>query len=267
MLNVPLMSGDRPLGSIVVTNKIQGVYGPDDEWILGALAPAAVIGLENARLYAQAEGLARLQERQRIAQSLHDSLAQMLFGLGLQVREMLADPGLDGSVRRKLKVVGRLAGRSSYDLRNAIYALRSRQSPAGALEGLQEQIEAFQAASDISATLITPSDLPALPDSLSDVFCLVTREALSNVRKHAHASAVVVSLRCDGDTFVLTIQDNGIGLDAAKVGGDGEDELHFGIDSMRDIVNRAGGEFLLSSNDDAGTTVRVQMPVPEGHTT
>ena len=263
LVTVPLCSGGQAIGALLVVDKLLGTFGPRDERVLTSLAQAAVVGIENARLYARAEEISRLEERQRIAQTLHETLAQMLFTIGLEVKQCLDRPSFDEEVQQTLRTIGRLAERSSHELRSAIFALRRREfaRESGPIALLQERVEEFQTETGIATTLIAPPQAPTLPPLINEAAYGVVTEALTNVRKHAQASAVVVNLHCDAGWVTVTIQDEGIGLaDPSVAEADGRD-LHFGIQAMRRLVEQAHGQFLIANNDDRGVTVRARLPI------
>jgi signal transduction histidine kinase len=210
-----------------------------------------------------AEELARLRERQRIAQALHDTLAQMLFTIGLEADWCINHIPLDGEARQKLQAIRRLAARSSDELRSAIFALRSHYLPGGGglVELLQEQVAEFEAHSGIAATLIVPPQFPSLPPLVSEAVYRIVREALSNVDKHARASAVMVSLYCDQDAVTVAVQDNGIGLAEPLALEVDDGDLHFGVTTMRQITAQAQGNFFIANNDDQGVMVKARFPI------
>ena len=264
-LSVPLLRKGQALGALFVGNSPDGTtFSVEDEELLFAFAAQATIAIENARLYTKTEELARLRERQRIAQALHETVAQMLFTIGLEAEWCINHLVLDGEARQKMQTIRRLSARSSDELRSAIFALRSRYLPGseGLVELLQEQVTDFEAQSGIAATLIVPPQFPALPPLASEAVYRIVRESLSNVRKHARASAVMVSLRCDQDSVTVTIQDNGIGLAEPLTLEPDEADLHFGVPTMHQLTAQAQGDFFIANNDDQGVMVKARFPLP-----
>lgn len=264
-LSVPLLRKGQALGALFVGNAPGcSTFSGEDEELLLVFAGQAATAIENARLYAQAEELARLRERQRIARALHETVAQMLFTIGLETEWCLKHPSPDGEARQKLQTIRRLAARSSDELRSAIFALRSRYLPRG--EGLvpllREQVSEFEAESGIAATLIVPDGFPSLPPLVGEAAYRIVRESLSNVRKHARASAVMVSLHYDGETVTVTVQDNGVGL-AEPLALEADDHnLHFGVTTMRQLTAQAQGDFFIANNDDQGVMVKARFAIP-----
>jgi signal transduction histidine kinase len=264
-LSVPLMRKGHALGALFVGNAPGGsTFSADDEELLLAFAAQATIAIENARLYAQAEELARLRERQRIAQALHDTLVQMLFTLGLEAEWFITHLPLDGEARQKMQTIRRLAARGSDELRCAIFALRSHYltTDDSLVELLQEQVAEFEAQSGIAATLIVPPQFPSLPPLISEAVYRIVCESLTNVRKHARASAVMVSLHPDHDSVTVTIQDDGVGLADPQTLDVEDSGLHFGVATMRQLTAHAQGEFFIANNDDQGLMVKARFPMP-----
>ncbi len=264
-LSVPLLRKGQSLGALFVGNSPNGKsFSGEDEELLLAFAAQATIAIENARLYAQTDELARLRERQRIAQALHDTVAQMLFTIGLEAEWCINHLTLDGEARQKMQTIRRLSARSSDELRSAIFALRSHYLPGGEglIELLQEQVTDFEAQSGIAATLIVPPQFPALPPLVSEAVYRIIRESLSNVRKHARASAVMVSLHCNQDCVTVTIQDNGVGLAEPLTLEADDADLHFGVPTMHQLTAQARGDFFIANNDDQGVMVKARFPLP-----
>ncbi len=266
-LSVPLLGKRHALGALFVSNAPGGrTFSADNEELLLAFAAQATIAIENARLYTHAEELARLCERQRIAQALHDTLAQILFTIGLEAEWCVDHLAADGQLRQKLQTIRRLAARCSSELRCAIFALRSRYltSNDSLIELLREQVAEFEAQSGIPATLIVPPQQPTLPPMVGEAVYRIVCESLSNVGKHARASAVVVSLNSDGDSVTATIQDNGVGLPEPLALGLDDSDLHFGVATMRQLTEQAQGNFFIANNDDQGVMVKARFPLPGG---
>lgn len=265
-LAAPLLSREESLGVLFVGNAPGGQpFTPADEDLLAAFAAQATVAIANARLYAQADELARLRERQRIAQALHDTVAQMLFSIGLEVEGCLNRPDLEEPFRQRLQTVRRLAARSSDELRSAIFALRSPYLAKGdgLVQLVQAQVDEFAALTGIPATLIVMPCFPTLPPLVSEAVYRIVRESFSNIRKHARASGVMVSLDCNADSVTVIIQDNGVGLsEALDLTDDGD--LHFGVATMRQITAQANGAFFIANNDDEGVMVKARFPLPQG---
>jgi two-component system sensor histidine kinase DegS len=210
--------------------------------------------------------LTRLHERQQIVQTLHDTVLQMLFTIGLEAESCLKLPGLAEDVQAKLELIGRLAARSSSELRSAMLplAISNLAVGAGLVALLEEAVRDFQARTGIATTLVVPSDFAYPPSLIGEAIYRIVRESFSNVRKHAQASAVIVSVQSAEASMSVTIQDNGIGLARPETLENGEGGLHFGMVAMRQLALQAGGKFLIANNDDQGVIVRATFPLPGG---
>jgi two-component system, NarL family, sensor histidine kinase DevS len=227
------------------------------------LGDRAALAIKNAYLHEQVEKLARLEERQRIAQSLHDSVAQMLFSLGLQVDNIFDKYQPSETLGKSLQTIRRLASRSNYELRNAIFALREvkqTNTKSGIVALIDDLVIEFRTQTGIAITFITPESAPTIEPPVVDVIYRIVREALSNVSKHSKASAVIVNLSCDEQTIQIMIQDDGVGLQQnidAKID---DTHLHFGIALMRQLVSQVKGEFIITNGDELGALVKARIP-------
>ena len=262
LLVVPLGPPSDPVGALVAANKVFGAFGPRDERVLSQLAGAAAIAVERSRLVKQAAELVRLQERQRIAETLHDTVAQKLFRIGIEAEWCQQKAPAGEEVAQRIETVRRLVARAGYDLRSAIFALRgtAHAGESSLVALLRSHLSEFQAESGIRALLIASPDLAPLPPATSELLFRIAREALINARKHSRAGTVIVSLRCDDETLTLTIQDDGTGLDEAGAVDPAAGGLHFGISTMRQLAVQLGGRFSIGNNDEHGTIVQVQIP-------
>lgn len=265
-MHVPIQTSGQIAGVFNVDYTQPRRFGEDDRRLFQALAQRAATAIENARLHSQSEELARLRERQRIAQDLHDTVVQMLFTIGLEADWCLRSSLADQETLNRIHRIQRLASRSNYELRNAIYALRSSYlaTSDSLVELLQDQVLSFQDQSGIAATLIVDPQLPSLPPKIAEAVQRIASEGLANVRKHAQASAVVVSLHGSAETSTITIQDNGVGLADPELLQDGEPDLHFGIAAMRRVTEKNGGVFRITNHEDQGVLVQAHFPLTGG---
>ena len=129
-LSAPVAPESGVRGAVFVGNGPGGpTFDADDEELLVAIGAQAAHVIETARLHGRAEELGRLEERERIARALHDSLAQVLFSIGLQTDWLIDRFALDEEAGRRMKIIRRLAERAADELRSAIFALRSPYLP------------------------------------------------------------------------------------------------------------------------------------------
>jgi signal transduction histidine kinase len=276
-LIIPLYVQNSPIGALVARGKDFGYYGPEEEGIMMMLAGGAAIAVGNARLYQEEkekrqnaeemervyENLARLQEQNRIAQELHDSVAQSLFRIGIEVKWCEQNLSLDTDGMKHINTIQRLIGHSNDELRGAIFNLRHFNIPDShsLIDLLKQQILKFQEECSIEISLVTSPNLASIPFPIAEAIFSILREALANTRKHACATAVLVSLYSDYRDVTMTIQDNGIGLSQDPLLNSSDSRLHFGINTMRQLVTSLGGTILITNNDDHGALVKTSFPL------
>lgn len=267
-LAAPLQRGGQTIGLLFVGSRRPRGFDVDDVETLASLANQAAIALENARLQGRLRELAVVAERERIAREMHDGLAQVLGYVNTKsqaVETLLAD----GRVEEARAQLGELAAaaRSVYvDVREAILGLRSPIDPEeGLVAAIEEYAARFAEASKLAAVVDATLAARALelpPDVEVQVFRIV-QEALTNVRKHAAAHRVRISLSVERDELQVALADDGRGLDGAGQGAG--DWPHYGVDAIRERAAAIGGTVRWESGagPDAGTTVRLSVPLPE----
>ncbi len=203
---------------------------------------------------------AALLERERIARELHDSLAQVLgvTHLRLHALSVRASVGADECAHREVLDLADLCHEAYADVREAILALKGSNRPDRTLlEHLRSYVATFSRTSGVPTTLVadTDADLCLAPGAEIQVVRII-QEALTNVRKHAGATAATVSVIAGAHHVECVVSDDGVGFDTASAqAGDG-----FGFTSMRERAESAGGRLLLESAPGAGTRVSVSVP-------
>jgi two-component system nitrate/nitrite sensor histidine kinase NarX len=223
---------------------------------LGQLLGTAV---ENLRLGEREREMAVSEERNLVAQGLHDSIAQGLNFLNLQV-QMLDQSVRDGKIDDVAEIVPMLhtGVQESYeDVRELLHNFRSRLVEGNLVGALETTIDKFRRQTGIAAELVADIDGAPFPREQQLQLLFIVQEALSNVRKHAGASRVQVRLE-DRHDFNLTIEDNGTGFNQDDLADKGD--THVGIDIMRERAQRIDAALSLSSVPGTGTTVKLTLP-------
>jgi signal transduction histidine kinase len=273
-LEVPVGAGSACEGSLAVVS----VAGPDrsrrhslsDSETLLALATEAGLALEAARLRDELKAVAVQRERERIAREMHDGMAQVLAYVNAKsqaVDELLAT----GRVAEAGKQMQELAAasRSLYvDVREAILSLSPPTLPErGLAPALRDYAERFAESSKIAVRFEASEEArrAALkPEVGAEVFG-VAREALTNVRKHAHANRVSVELSVEAGELLLRIADDGVGFDAEAASSGPEKWPHFGLAGMRERAEAVGGLVRwLSRTGSSGSIVELRIPILSG---
>jgi len=220
-----------------------------------------------AQLLEQQRAVATLQERERLARELHDSVGQVLGYVSFQVeaaRKLLGD-GQTVGADAQLARVASITQDAHADVREYILNLRagpSAQQPF--FSALRHYLDGFTQNYDLQTGLAIGAGLDEgtfEADAQVQLFRII-QEALSNARRHAGARRVQVTFESEDDLARITIQDDGRGFDPAQpVGGDGN---RFGLQFMRERAEQLGGCLRIHSVPGAGTRVVVEIPVSEG---
>lgn len=256
-LGVPIVVRGEVFGNLYLTEKEDGGAFTDiDEELALALAAAAGIAIDNARLHTQAQEMRLLEDRERIARDLHDTVIQRLFatGLALQGAQRLTDrPELQDRLAQAvddLDVTVR-------QIRSAIFELDTRRIPGRSLrrEVLDLANESVRALGyEPRVRFDGPVD-SSVPDHVAEHLLATLREALANVARHAEASSVLVEVRV-GDHLCLEVVDDG------KGGVAGPTAMGHGMRNMASRADALGGSFAVEPGPGgAGTLVRWIVPL------
>lgn len=265
-LAAPLRVGERVIGALCVGSPTADAFSSDAESLLTKLANSAAIALENARLYRQAERVATLEERERIAADMHDGLAQTLSYLHLKVDQVAeqAAAGQDSEALASLERVREMLVRAVDEVRANIAELSTLPSPPQTLSKLLT--EAVQAAAD-GQTVHPIVAAPALegvqvPPDVAEQIRRIVQEAVTNAGRHAEAHHVQVRLdEIDGE-IVIAVEDDGRGFEPGQASAD--DRRHFGLSTMRARAVRIGGRLAVESTPGHGTRVTLRWPPDHG---
>jgi two-component system, NarL family, sensor histidine kinase DevS len=252
----PLRDQGGVSGTLMVAN-LRG--GPRFEQgrirLVSSFADQASIAIQYRRAQAELSRLGLMEERERIAKELHDGIIQSLFavGMGLQGTALIAESPemtsrLEGAVEELDRVIR--------DLRNYIFGLRPGILADRHLDqALRVLADETQARSSIAVEVDVDAGLAASVSGRSTDIVQLTREALSNVVRHARAATAKVSLSRQGVDAILTIDDNGIGFDA------GGESVGNGLRNMRERAASLHGSLEISSRNGQGTRLRVKFPI------
>jgi two-component system NarL family sensor kinase len=253
--SIPLYFQKKPLGIMNVTGPSWRKLSSEELSLLSTIAYQIAIAIERARLADEAARLARGEERAHLARELHDTLVQSLTGVTLQLESALKHIGTDqaqarGQVGRALDVT-----RTSLDeLRHSVLDLRTgapRNMPL--LPALDALARGFTSETGVPVRIRAEADLELPARAEAEVFRIV-QEALTNVRKHAQATAVEITLALRGKTASVTVSDNGKGFVPAS------NRLGHGLVGMQERARILSGALRVRSTPGKGTVIAVSLP-------
>lgn len=198
-----------------------------------------------------------LEERQRLARELHDSVSQALYGIGLGVNTALMTLDRDMRMTREaLEYALGLARAGLSEMRALILELRPESLESeGLVAALSKQVEAVRARFELPVDLRACEE-PALSMSAKETLYRIAQEALHNVVRHAQARELRVALSCEDGFVILEICDDGIGFDVKE-----QYPGHLGLKSMRERANNLGGALRIQSAPGNGTLIEARVPI------
>ena len=259
-LLVPLVVRDHFLGLAMLPVRDDARdFGEAALAMAMGIAQSAGVAIEHAQLYGRARELGVVEERNRLAREVHDTLAQGLMAIALQLEtaERLLPPGAEAK-----RIVGdarEQANRSLDEARRAVWGLTARLLDGASLpEVLQGEVERFGRRLGVPVQLVQEADGAPLSDEQATALLRVAQEALHNVEKHAEPTRVRVELHHDrpGGMLTLLVADDGKGFDRkALPGPDGG----YGLSGMHERVRLAGGDLEVESAPGWGTRVRARL--------
>ena len=256
---IPLVVNNQVIGLLSFNHQQPDYYTKRHAELALALANHAVIAIENARLYQKSQELAALQERQKLARELHDSVSQALYGIALGAST--ARTLLDIETTRKedllpsLEYVLSLAEAGLIEMRALIFELRPDSlENEGLVAALKKQAAAMEVRYQIHFETSLDQE-PGLSLDAKQTLFRISQEAMNNIVKHAHASQVSLRLAAGPDIVTLEIKDDGSGFDPQ-----GHYPGHLGLSTMRERAENLGGHLVIESSPGSGTCVSVQIP-------
>jgi len=256
-MGVPLISRDHVIGVLRIDHIEPNHFTEEQARLVMAFANQAALAIDNARLYEQAQAVAALEERQKLARELHDSVSQVLYSIGLGVRTARARLEHDPEkAAEPLDYCISLAEAGLAEMRALIFELRPESLEAeGLVAALSKQADALQARHSIVVEKSFCEE-PGVPLAIKESLYRIAQEALNNIVKHARATQVDLCLEQIDGVLRLEVKDNGQGFDPA-----GNFPGHIGLNSMRERVERVGGSFEVESQPGGGTRLCARVPI------
>lgn len=262
LVAIPVRHQDNTLGiySLLLDRPVTAL-GEDALDLLIAIARHLGLAVEKARLDSDTRRLAIMEERHLIGNELHDSLAQALVGMRLQIKmlgESLYRKDLRAS-QSELRHLKTAADEAHSSLRELLSNFRLKMDDRGLVPAVHDLVDRFRQETDIAVFFQNECvEINLTPAQESQVFRII-QEALANIRKHSQAETARILLNRDGNgPYTVLIEDDGQGFDTSPKGSPGE---HLGLGIMRERAERLQGELVIESEPAEGTRVMLTFPV------
>jgi two-component system nitrate/nitrite sensor histidine kinase NarX len=258
VVSVPVRLQERLLGELNLFYRVPRQLSGDDRALLETIASHLAGGIEGLRAAALERETAVAEERGFIARELHDSIAQSLAFLRIQLGLLRSDLKSGEAVRIE-RTVGELdAGvhESLGDVRELLVHFRTRTNAEDIAPALKTTLLKFEHQTGLITHLQIEGEGLPLPADVQIQVLQVVQEALSNVRKHAQAREVWVEVR-QAPHWRVEVRDDGCGF---QTGGAGPDEIHVGLRIMRERAQRIGATVEVESVPGSGTCVVLELP-------
>ncbi len=264
-VGLPMRASKQTIGVLsIFPNTVQAQLNTEEVTFLTAIADQAGVVAESARLRRRAKQAAVMEERERLARELHDSVTQSLYSLTL-LTEWASDLlGVDRreEVKQRLIEIGKIAQQALKEMRLLLYQLRPAELvQEGLIPALQHRLDAVERRTGVEVQLLADPAIK-LSSAVEEGLYRIALEALNNTLKHAAASSVIVQLEAGDNGVTLMVQDNGVGFALDKANGKGR----LGLISMRERAKQINAALTIFSEPGQGTTVRVKIdPTDPGH--
>jgi two-component system, NarL family, sensor kinase len=262
--SVPLYAHGKELGILNVASRDWRKLSPDDLRLLYTVGDMLGIAIERARLFAASANLGALEERNRIAREIHDTLAQGLsaIALHLETADALLTPQTGAAVgteaiQRSVQKALALARTNLEEARRSMHDLRATPLQGRTLaRALEELVHDVAARGHLAAEVEVIGGSHPLAVAVEAGLYRVAQEALTNICNHATASRVQVRLVISPARAQLTIEDNGRGFDESAL-----PQERYGILGMNERVRLLGGHLTIHTAPGQGTRVEVEVPL------
>ena len=256
--SIPLYAQEKKLGVMNVASPGWRSLSPEDLKLLYTIGDLLSIAVERAGLFARSTRLGAVEERNRLAREIHDTLAQGLTATALQLES--ADALLDAGSERAHEPLRRALSLTRSNLeeaRRSVLDLRASPLEGRPLsEAINALVERWEAETGIAVRYRAVNGSRPLPPSVEAALYRICQEALTNVARHAGAERATVRLVATPDRVRLVVEDDGRGFDASEV-----PEDRHGIVGMRERAEVLGGTLEVRSGPGEGTRIEATVPL------
>jgi signal transduction histidine kinase len=257
LLAAPLKVESTIIGVLDVINKVGG-FTRDDLRIISLFADQAAIVIDQTQLHQQVEQMAVMEERQRLARELHDSVTQALYSINLyaEAARRAFSAGTKKVTLENLKKLREMTREALLEMRLLIFELRPAVlEKEGLVAALKARLAAVESHSGLKTALSVEGER-RLPIFLEEELYRIAQEGLNNAVKHAHAMSVRIDLKYTETSACLMLSDDGTGFDlqAARESGG------MGLSGIEGRLQRVGGSLIVDSSPGAGSKLTVTIP-------
>ena len=259
-LGVPVVSRGKVIAAFYLADKVAATeFSQADQETIEMLAAHAAVAIENARLYERSRELSVIEERNRLARDLHDSVTQTLFSMSLTAEAVAAGIDRDPeAAKEQLESLRDLARAALREMRSLIFELRPAELEAdGLAPTLQKHVDALRRITRREIEL-REDGYERQPPAVEKELFRIAQEALNNAIKHSKASRIEIELALRNGRLKLIVSDNGIGFDPT------DPQIRtrrLGITSMEERTEQLGGELRIESTAGRGTSVELELLV------
>lgn len=254
MLIMPLEIREELFGALVVNEERTRKFDEVDVEVLKALAAHLSLVIEKIRLNEKRRELTVLEERNRLARDLHDSVNQKLFSLSLTargVKEIM--PKGNALLTQSVQDIQTLSQEALVEMRSLIWQLR----PPGLEEGVITALKNYGKSLGLKIVDCVKG-ARELPQAIEESLWRIGQEALNNVKKHASTSDVTILLEIEPNQVSLTVSDNGSGF---EIDPENTGKWSIGLSSMKERAELIGGQFEIKTSPGDGTKIKVSFPL------
>ena len=262
MISIPLRVREKTLGILTLYSKKSHAFSHANRQLLITISHHIGAAIENSQLYSKARESALLEERWLISQELHDNVAQSLAYLNMQTK--LLEDRLQSELKKpaleEFHQIRNVIQDTYQDVRNMLIDFRTQINEDESLEPvLRKYCRDFSARTGIKTEFVGGNALSLLESSIQTQIFRMIQESLSNVRKHARAGKVIVTVRNADPGLRIVVEDNGDGFDHHAAHEPGQH--HLGLSIMKERAAHFGGTVRISTSPGRGTVVEIDIPL------
>ena len=273
LICVPLMAKGKVIGALEVLNKRSGENFNDDNLdILTTFAAQSATAIENARLYRdlreEKDRIVALEEevRKRLARDLHDGPAQLFSAIIMSAQFakqiLVRTPEKLDKLRAEMEELEPLATKALHQVRTMLFDLRPViLETQGLAPALESYVKRLRLANDFAVSLQIKDFSERLDAKAEAAIFSIVQEAVSNARKHAHATNLELGIARHDGNLVVTVRDDGQGFDVARMDKSYDQCGSLGLLNMRERAEMLNGEFSIESAVGQGTLVKLIVPL------